>query len=204
MGRKSHLTVISPHLDDAAFSCATLLEGATVVTICAGVPSEGTPPTQFDVRAGFADGHEAMTERRKEDQVAAAIAGFHPVHLNHLDVMYGVTDYSAAIEEALEYVDGGPVYGPLGLRHPDHQAISFAFRYWARQKKIDAWLYAELPYFYTSAPHVVPAFRIAHPSGPTILRPSPESKRALLNAYASQIRGAHIDEIMSMEVVCRL
>ncbi|RQN34014.1 PIG-L family deacetylase [Paraburkholderia tropica] len=59
------LFVVSPHLDDAVFGCATLLAaqpGATVCTVFAGTPR--APQIQpWDEAAGFSDSSEAMRAR---------------------------------------------------------------------------------------------------------------------------------------------
>src|SRR6185369_15623364 len=71
--------IVSPHFDDAVLSCgANLLTGgppATVLTVCGGAPAPGTPPSSWDWRCGFLDGHSAAVRRRQEDERACAAAG---------------------------------------------------------------------------------------------------------------------------------
>lgn len=68
------LLVVSPHLDDAALSCAALLDRAEpldVVTVCTGRPR---PPRQgdWDRACGFADSDEAISARIEEERLAFA------------------------------------------------------------------------------------------------------------------------------------
>ena len=62
---EGRVLIVSPHLDDAAFSCAALLDRprpADVLTVFAGTPD---PPrrTSWDKRTGFDDSDAAMTAR---------------------------------------------------------------------------------------------------------------------------------------------
>ncbi len=195
------MIVLSPHLDDAVWSCHGLLEGATVVTICAGIPSASTPPTQFDKRAGFRSAANAMRARRREDEAAAVLAGFTVRHLNYLDHGYGVEqDMVSAVEEALADVgEGEPVIGPLGLRHPDHQRIAYAFAAVAHRDRLNAWLYEELPYAYVWPENLAPALRALLLGEYTVTRCSVPEKADAVNAYRSQTTGAHMDAILAPE-----
>lgn len=90
------LLLLSPHLDDAALSCAALIareRPIEVVTVFAGEPQ---PPrrSRWDRVTGFPDSTATMSARRAED--AAAFAGT-PHVVRHLDLVAG------------EYLDGrGP------------------------------------------------------------------------------------------------
>lgn len=191
--------IISPHLDDAVFSCAGELSGATVVTICAGVPPEDTPPSDFDRRAGFRSAREAMRARREEDHDAAAVLGFTPRHMDQLDHAYGGGDLVGAVGSALAGLDAGAdVYGPLGLRHPDHKLIAAAFRTIARTRHLSAWVYEDQPYAYVWPEDLEGA--IAHVDTIAFTRPSPPDKREAVDAYRSQIGPqTHMAAIMAPE-----
>jgi hypothetical protein len=68
------LLIVSPHLDDAVFSCSALLgrgEPAEVLVAFAGFPN---PPHrgEADAQAGFLDSDEAMTVRHSESRNAFA------------------------------------------------------------------------------------------------------------------------------------
>lgn len=76
------LLIVSPHFDDAALSCAALLdrgEPADVLTIFSGAPD---PPRQgwWDERCGFANSAESVPARRREDENALGPDG-HRLHL---------------------------------------------------------------------------------------------------------------------------
>jgi hypothetical protein len=76
------LLIVSPHFDDAALSCAALLdrgEPADVLTIFSGAPE---PPRRgwWDERCGFASSAESVPARRREDENALGPDG-HRLHL---------------------------------------------------------------------------------------------------------------------------
>ncbi len=84
------LLVVSPHPDDAAFSCAALLareERIDVLTVF-----DGTPPhprqTDIDRAYGFADSTEATSTRRGEDRAAFAGGPHRLTSLGLLDDQY--------------------------------------------------------------------------------------------------------------------
>ncbi|VVE84563.1 PIG-L deacetylase family protein [Pandoraea sputorum] len=122
--------VISPHLDDAVFSCGRLLAaapGTVVVTVFAGVPPEGTPAPPGDRAAGFVSGREAMQARHLEDLSALDKLRAESLWLPFLDRQYVDADTSQAIAPALrEILDDYPdrrVLAPLGLFHSDHALV---------------------------------------------------------------------------------
>jgi LmbE family N-acetylglucosaminyl deacetylase len=80
------LLLVSPHLDDAVFSCAALVhrtEPIDVLTVFAGSPD---PPQRghWDAECGFESSAESMATRRRED--AAAYAGT-PHRLEYLELL---------------------------------------------------------------------------------------------------------------------
>lgn len=193
------MIVLSPHLDDAVWSAHGLLEGATVVTICAGIPPEDAGPTQFDVRAGFQSGADAVRARRAEDLAAAARVGYTAVHLDVLDSGYGGGDIAVAAAGVLERAAGHTVVGPVGLRHPDHHAVASAFRTVARALDLHAWMYEDLPYAYVWPENLAPALTLAEIGEVTITRLSAPAKRDAVEEYQSQTKGAHMDAILAPE-----
>lgn len=124
------LLIVSPHFDDAALSCAALLdrgEPADVLTIFSGAPE---PPRQgwWDERCGFASSAESVPARRREDENALAPSG-HRIRL--LDVLErqhfegprpaGDADRIAdAVRGWLVEVDGGTVAVPAGAGWAPH------------------------------------------------------------------------------------
>ncbi|MCA7951681.1 PIG-L family deacetylase [Burkholderia seminalis] len=125
--------VVSPHLDDAVFSCGHLLAqapGSIVVTVFAGIPPRGTPAPPWDRRAGFDHADEAVRARRDEDARALALLGAQPVWLDFLDDQYGVpaasTAIAARVADVIDAHDGFGVLAPAGLFHRDHLQVQQA------------------------------------------------------------------------------
>lgn len=80
------LLVVSPHLDDAAFSCAALLDRGLPVDVLTVFAGEPQPPIRgwWDERCGFASSAESVPVRRLEDERALAPGGH---RLNYLDLL---------------------------------------------------------------------------------------------------------------------
>lgn len=84
------LLVVSPHLDDAALSCAALIdreEPIDIVTVCTGRPR---PPRQgdWDRVCGFADSDQAVAARLEEEFVAFAGTAHRLDRLDLLEAQY--------------------------------------------------------------------------------------------------------------------
>lgn len=127
------LTVISPHLDDAVFSCGALIAAArdaVVVTVLAGIPDAGTGLPDWDRAAGFASATQAVANRRREDARSLATLGARPEWLQFLDGQYGRRQHAEAIMAGLAASPalqrGGTVVAPMGLFHSDHILVSQA------------------------------------------------------------------------------
>jgi LmbE family N-acetylglucosaminyl deacetylase len=123
----SSVLVISPHLDDAVFSCGDMLAahpGATVATVFAAGPLTWHEPTTWDQAAGFRFGENAMTVRRDEDQAALEVLAARPVWMPFQESQYGHPAALETIEVHLESVlnqsAAETVFIPLGLWDPDH------------------------------------------------------------------------------------
>lgn len=132
--RHSPCFVVSPHLDDAVFSCGMLLAahpGSVVCTVFAGEPPT-LQSTPWDRASGFADSHEAICTRRQEDRRALALCGAHAVHLPFLDSQYASSPASADVAQALAHAwqrSGiSRLVVPLGLYHTDHLTTGEAWR----------------------------------------------------------------------------
>lgn len=124
--------VVSPHLDDAVFGCGMLLAthpGSVVCTVFAGEPPT-RQVTPWDRSAGFADSHEAMHMRWREDHHALALCGARALHLRFLDSQYAPLPSAADIAEAIAtaWTKSGieRLVVPLGLYHADHLATGDA------------------------------------------------------------------------------
>jgi LmbE family N-acetylglucosaminyl deacetylase len=153
--------VISPHLDDAALSCALLLAanpGSSVTTVFAGGPPSVRPLTEWDRLAGyFPDGADVAGIRRGEDISASALLRAKPVHLEYWDRQYRGDRYGyqgpdeEELREAItaELLQRGPAdywVIPLGLGHPDHRLVAEAGLTLAEREAGEFYLYEELPY----------------------------------------------------------
>ncbi|MBB3008660.1 PIG-L family deacetylase [Cupriavidus alkaliphilus] len=129
------VTVISPHLDDAVFSCGGLIaaaRAARVVTVFAGVPPADMPAPDWDQAAGFASAEQAVLSRRREDNHALTMLGAHAVWLDFWDSQYGRRYTAPQLADALRTVlltqTEGVVVAPLGLFHSDHALVHDACR----------------------------------------------------------------------------
>lgn len=127
------LAVISPHLDDAVFSCGALLaaaQDAVVVTVLAGIPDARMEVPGWDRAAGFGSVAQAVSQRRREDARALSLLGARPEWLGYLDGQYGMKHGAAEIMAGLaaspSMQRGGTVIAPMGLFHSDHILVSQA------------------------------------------------------------------------------
>jgi LmbE family N-acetylglucosaminyl deacetylase len=119
--KPNRLFVVSPHLDDAVFSCGMLLAShpaSVVCTVLAGAP-EVPQRKQWDVDSGFADSCAAL-----------ALLAADPVRLPFLDSQYGaprsMTRVAAALAGEVQQHPDFMLLVPLGLWHPDHIFVSSA------------------------------------------------------------------------------
>lgn len=123
--------VLSPHFDDAVFSCGAYLArhpDAVVLTVFAGVPPEGIRTPSWDQRCGFDCPQAAMRARHDENARALETLGVRGEQLSLLDQQYGGEGEGlvAALTETLSRIGGTQVFLPLGLFHEDHVRVSNA------------------------------------------------------------------------------
>jgi hypothetical protein len=140
----SRRVVLSPHLDDAVLSCWHALDDATVVSVFAGVPDEGTAGW-WDSLTGAQSSAARVRERHREDDDALGLAGASAVRLGLLDEQYRLNGASPGVATALaEHVrDADEVYAPLGLfLGDDHRLVRQA----ALELRGDTILYADHPH----------------------------------------------------------
>ena len=146
--------IVSPHLDDAALSCWSVLAvGApglggparvpvTVLDVCAGLPPVGALG-EWDARGGAAGSRARMQERRAEELAALADVGARIILLDLLDWQYGPEGEDVAAVLAPHLATAGWVYAPAGIGgHRDHLRSRDA----VLSLRPDAILYADLPY----------------------------------------------------------
>lgn len=147
------MIVISPHLDDAVFSCGAALAahpGSTVVTVFAGLPVNATVRTDWDARCGFDDAALATQARRSEDTAALALLAAEPRWLGFVDGQYGEGSDEAAVAAALRHavlaLDDRVIAYPLGLFHADHRLVHRAARAALDGLDLDAFAYEDAIY----------------------------------------------------------
>jgi LmbE family N-acetylglucosaminyl deacetylase len=119
--------ILSPHLDDAVWSCFSLLArgpGVVVATFFAGIPKG--PPGWWDAQCGISDSAAHVRDRRSEDAAVLQSLGVTALHLDLLDGQY--RDVPVPVEEIVRAVaERTPavnhVYAPAGIGHPDHALV---------------------------------------------------------------------------------
>ncbi len=148
------LLVLSPHLDDAVFSCGRLLacsRGSVVATLFAASPSPAQP-TNWDRTCGFSNSDVAVAARRREDEAGLQLLGSSPQHCEILDGQYvqsaGRDDRLAAeIQHLVALFKPVVLATPLGLFHGDHVAVRDGTLASLAQNFDGRWLvYEDLPY----------------------------------------------------------
>ncbi len=136
---------LSPHLDDAVFSCGGLIarqaaagEGVTVLTVCAGDPPEGP---LSDLAQGLhmlwqVEG-SPVAARREEDLAACSRLGASAVHLPLPDAIYRF-----AVPSEHFYPTFTEIFGPL---HPEeHDLLDELVRTLASRIPAGATIYAPM------------------------------------------------------------
>lgn len=142
--------VLSPHLDDAALSCWSLLtkEDSVVVNVFAGVPASGVTG-EWDKVVGSGDGASLVAERRREDRAALNTTGCRVVCLDFVESQYGGEGDADEVARAIGSVlnDSSELVVPAGIGgHPDHLHVRAAGLRLAAAAHRPVRLYAELPY----------------------------------------------------------
>jgi hypothetical protein len=108
------LLLFSPHLDDAVFSCAALVERPEpldVLTVFTGAPD---PPRQgwWDAQCGFASSIESIPARLLEDEAGFAGTPHRRSYLELLELQYAARRTSVEREkladQAREWLVGNP------------------------------------------------------------------------------------------------
>ncbi|MEW6296433.1 MAG: PIG-L family deacetylase [Thermodesulfobacteriota bacterium] len=200
-GQGARLLVLSPHCDDAVFSCGHLLAtypGATVVTVFAGRPPAGTPLTEWDAASGFGPGDDVMGARRAEDRAALTLLGAPPLWLDFCDSQYGsppsLAELTAALQAAVASTGPQAVFIPLGLFHSDHALVHEAALGLARRRRRLSWfayedaLYRRIPGLVGERVRRCRARGFGLHKVTVRLRENEELKRQAVCCYRSQLR----------------
>lgn len=145
--------ILSPHIDDAVFSCWHLLTQprATVVTIFSGIPKEGTK-TLWDRVCGEPNSVAMMHKRLKENSDILSGLEVHSINLDYLDRQYKPGDYSQpemADHILTQIKDKSVFFAPIAAsplwRHPDHITVrEVALELLKRGETVS--FYADIPY----------------------------------------------------------
>jgi LmbE family N-acetylglucosaminyl deacetylase len=148
--------MISPHLDDAIFSCGQLIharKGTMITTILAGFPP-GEHAGWSSQTTGLSVAEDANLARREEDQRASRALG---ARTNWIDIPaqeYGpgastserLLRIEQSIVAAVSTTEVRSVFIPLGLTHPDHIIVSDAALRAVLASDVESYVYMEMPY----------------------------------------------------------
>jgi LmbE family N-acetylglucosaminyl deacetylase len=197
------LLVISPHLDDAVFSCEALLKFARdvhVLTIFGGDAPLDAPIAEWDLQCGFSAGMNVMEARRTEDARALAELGAIPLWGEELQEGHRVEPadqdrLTALITDTIDTISPSHVLFPLGLSHHDHLLVAAASGAAARaRKRSSSFVYADRPYAQRKLGIVSKRRSELSASGAEFAtewlpRRARRGDRSAIRCYASQLRG---------------
>ena len=148
------ILVISPHLDDGAFSLGATIAAASargaavrMLTVLAGNPDSDEPAGKWDAACGFRTEGEAARERREEDRRACTLLGATPEWLPFEDEQYTRTEDDVIWRAVVSQLDASELVLVPGipLTHPDHAWLS-ALLLSRLPPQIPFALYGEQPY----------------------------------------------------------
>lgn len=124
------LLVVSPHLDDAVFSCGELIarhSSALVVTVFSAAPAGFDQLTDWDAASGFLGAEEAVSLRKQEDYAALHLLSALPQWLDFFDSQYQATPsvlaVASALQETIQNNQPDTIVFPAGLFHSDHLLV---------------------------------------------------------------------------------
>ncbi|RDJ99477.1 PIG-L family deacetylase [Paraburkholderia lacunae] len=200
------LFIVSPHFNDAVFSCGALLAAHPDAAVCTvfAAPPEQAMHTEWDEKSGFTDAHQAVHARTLEDNRALEVLDAIPLRMPFRDGQYldspSIATLEAALEEIIYRSTANTLLMPLGLKHADHQRVYEACcEILPRLSHLTWFGYEEA--IHRRTPGVVQA-RLAdlarrgivatpaHPSAHHTIDPERQAllKREAVNAYESQLR----------------
>jgi LmbE family N-acetylglucosaminyl deacetylase len=192
--------VVSPHLDDAVFSCGDWLAahpGSLVATVFAGAPQDVTQLTPWDAACGFTNAGQAVAARRAEDSAALATLSAGAIWLDFLDSQYLDSPGQAALSDVLCGVMGraspDTVLFPAGLFHSDHVLAHSAMLALCGTQAQPCWIMYEDALYRRSAGCLqrrLAALLAAGFGATPVAAPAAAvaAKRAALSCYRSQLR----------------
>lgn len=114
---------LSPHLDDAVFSCGGLMamqdargEPISVLTVFAGDPPDyRISPLAAELHARWGKAGPPIAMRRTEDRLACARLGASVVHLEYPDAIYRADEAGRPLYTSEEDLFGNPDSSEAGL-----------------------------------------------------------------------------------------
>lgn len=219
------LFVVSPHFDDAVFSCGALLAAHPDAAVCTvfAAPPEQEMHTEWDQKSGFADADQAIHARTLEDDRALEVLEAIPLRMPFRDDRYfdspSISRLAAALEETIYRSTANTLLMPLGLHDPDHERVFQACcEILPRLSHLTWFGYAEAIHRLT--PGVLEArfadlakrgivATPAHPSANHTIDVQRQTllKREAVNAYESQLRAfgaGNYDDIFAAEAYWQL
>ncbi|CAE6756077.1 hypothetical protein R69927_06468 [Paraburkholderia domus] len=123
------LFVVSPHFDDAVFSCGALLAAHPDAAVCTvfAAPPEQEMHTEWDEKSGFTSAHQAIHARTLEDNLALEVLDAIPLRMPFRDSQYmdspSISKLAAVLEETIYRTTANTLLMPLGLHHDDHVLV---------------------------------------------------------------------------------
>lgn len=144
--------ILSPHYDDAVFSCFHLLNNpdTLVINIFSGIPKKNHR-TLWDYLCGEGDSRKMMEKRRKENEKILNKLKCHYLDLDFLDNQYqkdkDIDTIYLSISKVLK--NGDQIYAPSAsskiYKHPDHLITNKIAKILA-EKEYKVVYYSDLPY----------------------------------------------------------
>jgi LmbE family N-acetylglucosaminyl deacetylase len=209
--------ILSPHLDDAVWSCYSLLlgeEDVVVATVFAGIPD--AEPGWWDAQCGITDSTAHVRARRAEDEAVLTAIGRRAVHLDLLDGQY--RDHPVPPEEITSELTRPlpavrEVYAPGGVGHPDHALVRDAGAF-LREQGIPVTIYTDYCYCtregwptwiaadgrpeadgqWRAAFGGLVGDRLEHPRVVRLTEAESESKLASMRGYVTQFENVEAEE----------
>jgi len=214
------LFIVSPHFDDAVFSCGALLAAHPDAAVCTvfAAPPEHTMHTEWDEKSGFVNAHEAIHERTFEDNRALELLDAIPLRMPFRESQYSdspsISKMAAALEETIYRTTANTLLMPLGLYHDDHVRVFEACcEILPRLSHLASFGYEEA--IHRRTPGVVQARLadlaqrgiVATPANPSAghtidMQRRAQIKREAVHAYQSQLRAfgpGNYDDVFATE-----
>lgn len=193
MGVAVRVAVISPHLDDAVFSCAERMLAR--------------PNDEFTIICPYAEAPKAEPHRSKyetlraEHSAVCRFAGWGeingPFYDDAINDDQSKVSMEAWLDHWLRYGEYDEVWSPYGIHHPDHHRVAGAMAF----VQCGALLYEELPY-YVDYPDQRPSMEFAEFVPYT--RTLKIEKMRLCATYESQVDEDVLRRLSAPEMLWRL